>query len=405
MTPANIAGATKKNSAEPKIAVIFDMRRPNVKQGWWWVTTALVPRRPPRLHRILSVAVPVLSSTCRSGLTGRAEAGKPACDDAEREDERMPAAALCASHTPLMRDGEADAATRDAVVASFARLAAFVRDFAPDLVVQFYPDHFNGFFYDMMPSFCVGTAAESVGDWGIPKGPLDVPADEALSLAAALRDAGFDPALSYRMMLDHGFTQIWDVLFGRLDPYPIIPIFVNCAAPPLPTMRRVRLLGEAVGRHVVQSGRRVLFAASGGLSHDPPIPDIATAAPERREFLIAGRNPTEQARAAREARVREAGRASARGEGPCQPLDPVWDRMVIDLLSSGDLARADAWTDESIRRGGGRGGHEIRAWLAALAALSAAGPYRAALDFYEAIPAWIAGMAMLTAETTTARAA
>jgi hypothetical protein len=26
MTPANIAGATKKNSAEPSIAVIFDMR-------------------------------------------------------------------------------------------------------------------------------------------------------------------------------------------------------------------------------------------------------------------------------------------------------------------------------------------------------------------------------------------
>jgi hypothetical protein len=33
MTPANIAGATKKNSAEPRIAVIFDMRPPNVKQA------------------------------------------------------------------------------------------------------------------------------------------------------------------------------------------------------------------------------------------------------------------------------------------------------------------------------------------------------------------------------------
>jgi hypothetical protein len=33
MTPANIAGATKKNSAEPRKAVIFDMRLPNVKQA------------------------------------------------------------------------------------------------------------------------------------------------------------------------------------------------------------------------------------------------------------------------------------------------------------------------------------------------------------------------------------
>jgi hypothetical protein len=33
MTPANIAGATTKNSAEPRTAVIFDMRPPNVKQA------------------------------------------------------------------------------------------------------------------------------------------------------------------------------------------------------------------------------------------------------------------------------------------------------------------------------------------------------------------------------------
>jgi hypothetical protein len=33
MTPANIAGATTKNSAEPRTAVIFDMRRANVKQA------------------------------------------------------------------------------------------------------------------------------------------------------------------------------------------------------------------------------------------------------------------------------------------------------------------------------------------------------------------------------------
>jgi hypothetical protein len=32
MTPANIAGATRKNSAEPRIAVIFDMRPPVLSQ-------------------------------------------------------------------------------------------------------------------------------------------------------------------------------------------------------------------------------------------------------------------------------------------------------------------------------------------------------------------------------------
>jgi len=33
MTPANIAGATTKNSAEPRIAAIFDMRPTNAKQA------------------------------------------------------------------------------------------------------------------------------------------------------------------------------------------------------------------------------------------------------------------------------------------------------------------------------------------------------------------------------------
>jgi 2,3-dihydroxyphenylpropionate 1,2-dioxygenase len=318
------------------------------------------------------------------------------------EDRAMRLAALCASHTPLMHEASVAPPIKAAVEASFQRLAGWVRDFAPDLVIQFSPDHFNGFFYDLMPSFCVGVGAHSIGDWRTRQGPLPVPEAAALALAEALRAADLDPALSYRMPVDHGFVQIWEAMFGGFDRYAIVPVFVNCAAPPLPSLRRVRLLGEAVGRHAARSGQKVLFVASGGLSHDPPIPSLRTAPPERREFLIAGRNPSAATRAQREARVREAGGASARGEGPCRPLNPAWDASIIDLLSSGELSRADAIDDDAITRAGGCGGHEIRAWLAALAALSAAGPYRATLDFYRAIPEWIAGMAMLTAETVPA---
>jgi hypothetical protein len=38
--------------------------------------------------------------------------------------------------------------------------AAALHQFKPDLVVVFGPDHFNGFFYELMPAFCIGTAAE-----------------------------------------------------------------------------------------------------------------------------------------------------------------------------------------------------------------------------------------------------
>ena len=31
--------------------------------------------------------------------------------------------------------------------------------------MNFAPDHYNGFFYRLMPPFCIGYAAESIGDY------------------------------------------------------------------------------------------------------------------------------------------------------------------------------------------------------------------------------------------------
>src|ERR1700741_4183578 len=126
----------------------------------------------------------------------------------------MTSAALCASHTPLMGDVSVGRETADSVTAAFARLADQVRAFGPDLVVQFSPDHFNGFFYDLMPAFCVGSAAGSVGDRGPRPGPLPVPEALALDLAQGVQAQDVDIALSRRMPVDHGFTQIWEAMFG-----------------------------------------------------------------------------------------------------------------------------------------------------------------------------------------------
>jgi 2,3-dihydroxyphenylpropionate 1,2-dioxygenase len=138
-------------------------------------------------------------------------------------------ASVYASHTPLMRDGVVAETVKANVDRGFARLATTIRCFAPDLVVQFSPDHFNGFLYDLMPTFCVGTAAASVGDWDTKSGPLPVPEAESRMLAESLLANGIDAAISYRMNVDHGFVQIWERMFGRFDKFPLIPIFVNCA--------------------------------------------------------------------------------------------------------------------------------------------------------------------------------
>ncbi|KXV13065.1 3-(2,3-dihydroxyphenyl)propionate dioxygenase [Caballeronia megalochromosomata] len=316
----------------------------------------------------------------------------------------MTLAVLCASHTPLMKDGIADDEVRSSVKQGFESLAKRAEDFAPDLLIQFAPDHFNGFFYEVMPSFCVGINATSLGDWDTSTGPLPVVSDDALQLSEMLLHEGVDVAVSYRMEVDHGFVQIWERMFGNFSRFPTIPIFINCAAPPLPTFKRARLLGEAVGRWAAASGKRVLISASGGLSHDPPTPSILTAPDEVKERLISGRYPSEEVQRARVERVLAAGARAVNGTPEILPVDPDWDAAFIEKLQSGDLEAFDAIAMKDVRAKAGRGGPEVLAWVAAFAALSTQGKYQADLVYYEAIQGWIAGMAMMFAEPKADRA-
>ena len=90
----------------------------------------------------------------------------------------MSVAIVCASHTPLMYRGPASNETEQRVRTAFERLGTFVKEFAPDYIIQFAPDHFNGFFYDLMPSFCVGAGAVSLGDWGGGDGAAGCPGED-----------------------------------------------------------------------------------------------------------------------------------------------------------------------------------------------------------------------------------
>ena len=291
------------------------------------------------------------------------------------------------------------AKTRGAITAAFQALADIVHETKPDLIIQFSPDHFNGFFYELMPAFCLGAAAESIGDWGTKPGPLNVPENMATALAEALLTNGIDIAVSYKMRVDHGFVQIWENILDDLPPTPLIPIFINCAAPPLPSFQRVRLLGEAVGRFALASGKRVLFAASGGLSHDPPTPQLSGAAPEIRSRLIDKRSPTPDERAQREKRIIEIGTRANAGNVEVLPVSEAWDRSFLDAVQHHPVSDFDVQSTKALTSVAGRGGSEVLCWLAALAALSTAGAYDTKLHFYEAIQGWVAGMALLSAST------
>lgn len=306
-------------------------------------------------------------------------------------------ALCCMSHSPLLNlPGPSEELLED-INAQISQARAFVADFDPELVVIFSPDHYNGFFYRLMPPFCIGSAATGVGDYGTYAGPLDVPAALADEMASAAWESGVDVALSAAMDVDHGTVQPLEALFGEAASRPVIPVFINSVATPLGPLKRTRALGAAIGEYLGTLGKRVLIVGSGGLSHDPPVPTLATAPPAALARIVGGAPMSPEGRAARQEAVIAAAHDFAHGQSPLQPLNPDWDHALLDLIDTNRLAEVDGWTNEWIAREAGNSAHEIRTWVAAFAAMAAQGNYQTQQRYYRAAPELIAGFAIRTA--------
>lgn len=301
------------------------------------------------------------------------------------------------SHSPLLNLPGPPQDLLDDIGTALAQARDFVNDFDPELVVIFAPDHYNGFFYRLMPAFCIGTAAHGVGDYGTYAGPLDVPDDIASGCAAAVLDAGVDTAVSACTEVDHGTVQPLEKLFGTATARPIVPIFINSVATPLGPLQRSRVLGAAVGRHLATLDKRVLVVGSGGLSHDPPVPTLATAPPEAMERIVRGTPMSSEQRMARQTMVMRAAHELTEGRSDRQPINPAFDHRFLEIVDSGRLADLDGWPNSYITHEGGNSAHEIRTWVAAFAALAVGGPYRTEVRFYKAAAELIAGFAVRTA--------
>ena len=280
-------------------------------------------------------------------------------------------------------------------LADAGRVASSVARLAPDAVVVIGPDHFHANFYDVMPPFVLGVeSAEGFGDFGSRAGPLPVATGVAWPIRDGLAEAGFDVALSYALTVDHGVVQSYDVICGAGAGLgaglPLVPLVVNTAAPPLPSMSRCAALGVALGAAIRDAsfGSRVLLIASGGLSHWLPSndPRDSSLAVERRESVIHGRRDVRAVAAAREPAVR------AMGGNPNAHVNTEWDGWFLKQLASGDLAPVAELGDAGLEQSAGRGGHEIRTWLVGLAAVGAPLVWTS----YEAVPEWITGMGIGT---------
>src|SRR5580693_857429 len=230
-------------------------------------------------------------------------------------------------------------------LADAARVAAAVAALAPDALVVIGPDHFHANFYDAMPPFVLGVEeAEGFGDFGSRSGPLPVAAALAWAIHEGLSRDGFDIALSYALTVDHGIVQGYDMVRGPADP-PLVPLVINTAGPPLPSMPRCVALGHALGAAIRASDAgRVLVIASGGLSHWLPSndPRDSSVPTDRRAAMIYGRRDVRAFSAAREPGVR------ALAGNPEAPVNAAWDTWFLKQLVTSDLAPVTGLGDEGL---------------------------------------------------------
>jgi aromatic ring-opening dioxygenase catalytic subunit (LigB family) len=261
---------------------------------------------------------------------------------------------FAASHTPVMLNFPQLIEPPDlkAVQDGFAELGRRLAASSPDAVVVVSDDHMHNFFLDNLPAFCIGAAdgyKTPIEAWlKAEKRVLPGHAGLGAHLIGEAYEAGFDPALSMRMTLDHGtLTPLELAGFGR--DVPVTPVLVNCVQPPLPTMRRCLDFGRFLGRAIRSYAglERVAVLATGGLSHDVGTPRMGL-------------------------------------------VNEAFDRGFLDRLLAGDDA---ALLDFAVNRvnEAGNGAEEVRMWLVAHG-IAAARPGALEVLHYKGLEGWYAGI-------------
>jgi protocatechuate 4,5-dioxygenase beta chain len=167
----------------------------------------------------------------------------------------------------------------------YAEVAEHVAAVAPDVLIVFTDDHFNTFFLDNFPTFAIGIADATAGpndQTPMPHYKVAVPGALAAHIRTTAIERGFDVSLVQDFDVDHAVMVPLHFLTPAMQ-IPVLPIFINCLAPPLPNARRAYALGEAVRAAVAAwpAPLRVAVIGSGSFSLEiggPKIPPGERAA-------------------------------------------------------------------------------------------------------------------------------
>ena len=255
-----------------------------------------------------------------------------------------------ASHGPLIvRAWDAlPAASQTKLTTMFTELGSRINAARADVLIVISPDHWVNFFIDNLPSICIGVGDMHDGPpepWlaAFPHKTMRGHAPLAQHVLERALDDGFEPSVSYKLKLDHGFCiPLWK---AQVDPLPaIVPIIINTVEPPFPTPARCLALGRSLADAVKSfpGELRVALLATGGLSHSI-------------------------------------------GEATMGTIDEAFDRECLQRLATGDHEALLKFLDQRLPAAG-NGTAEVRNWLVAHGAAHANDASRFDLIHYSAMP-------------------
>jgi aromatic ring-opening dioxygenase catalytic subunit (LigB family) len=146
-------------------------------------------------------------------------------------------AAFGVPHTPNFPALVAKEGPASETAKLYGEIAKHLHAAQPDVLVIYTDDHFNTFFLNNFPTFAIGIADVTCG----PNDRTPMPAYRVAvssSLATHVRakgiEDGFDLALVQDFEVDHAIMVPLHFLTPDMT-IPIVPVFVNGLAPPLPS--------------------------------------------------------------------------------------------------------------------------------------------------------------------------
>lgn len=222
-----------------------------------------------------------------------------------------------------------------------------------DAIAVVSSEHFANFFTHNMPTFAIGMADHY-------EGPIEDPAWLGISATVVPGDSELSRRLIKRVMqnADVAYAEEWKFDHGMMVPLskltpeyqtPVIPININCQAPPLVPLRRSYEFGQALRLAIDTLPERIALIGTGGTSHWPCTPDSGK-------------------------------------------INETWDRDFLRRWCEHDVDAMTDYSDGATVRDAGAGALEIRTSIAIAGAAGGKGNLR----FYKPIPVFACGCLIAT---------